>query len=193
MSKRFNVPQSFTAYHKIERFGGKIADPFELNTQNKQEIEGRVFTSKHDKANPGKQALAVKLIENSFKNSKSIKVGMSKPGKTGVVAKNVMPIMPSFLAMSHKVLQVTNDECAALWEEKLEGITDRQAVERRCNLGNGQLLVNQREDVHAEKKFMLCRLNSHQKMSKNLKQELGTEKSALEAHQFESIRNYAYS
>lgn len=48
MSKKFNVPQSFIAYNKIERFGGKIADPFELNTHNKQEIESRVFTSKHD-------------------------------------------------------------------------------------------------------------------------------------------------
>ena len=168
MSKKFNVPHSFIAYNKIERFGGKIADPFELNTQNKQEIESRVFTSKHDQ-NPTKRALAIKLIEDSFKNSKSIKVGMSKPGKPGVVAKNVLPILPSFQAMSHKVLQVTNDECGALWEEKLEGIDDRAAVQRNCNLGNGQLLVNQREDVHDEKKFLLCRLDTEASMPKNVK------------------------
>ena len=42
------MPQSFIAFDKIERFGGKIADPFAINTANKEEIESRVFTCKHD-------------------------------------------------------------------------------------------------------------------------------------------------
>ena len=44
-SRQYNVPQSFIAFDKIERFGGKIADPFAINVEARQEIESRVFTS----------------------------------------------------------------------------------------------------------------------------------------------------
>lgn len=48
-SRQCNVPASFVAFDKIERFGGKIADPFAINVEAKEEIEARVFTSKHEK------------------------------------------------------------------------------------------------------------------------------------------------
>ena len=103
------MPQSFIAFDKIERFGGKIADPFAVNIEAKQEIEARVFTSKHEQTE-AKRAKAIKLIEASFANAKRVKVGMKKPGKPGVTAKRVLDIVPCFEAMPHRVLQVSNDE-----------------------------------------------------------------------------------
>lgn len=44
------MPQSYIAFAKIERYGGKIADPFETNLTGKEEIESRVFTSAIDKS-----------------------------------------------------------------------------------------------------------------------------------------------
>ena len=61
MSTQYNVAASYLSSYKIERFGGKIANPFEINVQNKEEIQERVFTS--EKA---KRDLAIKLIEKSF-------------------------------------------------------------------------------------------------------------------------------
>ena len=101
------MPQSFIAFDKIERFGGKIADPFALNIEARQEIEARVFTSKHEK---NKKEAAIKLIEASFENAKLIKVGITKPGKPNVMAKRVLDMVPCFEAIPHRVIQVSNDE-----------------------------------------------------------------------------------
>lgn len=125
-SKQYQVSQSFIAFDKIERFGGKIADPFELNQSNKEEINARVFTSALEK---GKKEAAVKLIQASFDNSKKIKVGMEKPGKKGVKAKRVLDVFPHFATMQHKIISVANDECKALWEEKLTGMEESEQAE----------------------------------------------------------------
>lgn len=45
MSKKIIIPSNFIAHDKIHRYGGRIADPFELNTQNPHEADDRVFTS----------------------------------------------------------------------------------------------------------------------------------------------------
>lgn len=44
-SKKIIIPSKFTAHDKINRYGGKIEDPFKLNTMNQHEIDTRVFTS----------------------------------------------------------------------------------------------------------------------------------------------------
>ena len=63
----------------------------------------------------------MKFIEASFENAPKIKVGMQKAGKPGVIAKKVFTVLPHFPALTQRVLQVSNDECATLWEEKLLG------------------------------------------------------------------------
>ena len=95
------MPQSYIAFSKIERYGGKIADPFETNLAGKEEIESRVFTSAIDK---GRRDEAIKLIEASFENSQKIKVGMKKAGKPGVIAKKVFSVLPHFPALTQRVL-----------------------------------------------------------------------------------------
>lgn len=45
MSKKIIIPAKFTAHDKINRYGGKIEDPFKVNTINPHEIDERVFTS----------------------------------------------------------------------------------------------------------------------------------------------------
>ena len=68
MSNKYNVAQSYIAFNKIERFGGKIANPFEVNIQNKEELGSRVFTSEKNK-----KQKAIQLIDKSFENVKKIK------------------------------------------------------------------------------------------------------------------------
>jgi hypothetical protein len=45
MSKKIIIPAKFTAHDKINRYGGKIEDPFIVNTIDPHEIDERVFTS----------------------------------------------------------------------------------------------------------------------------------------------------
>ena len=46
MSKKIIIPSKFTAHDKINRYGGKIEDPFNLNVLNAHEADDRVFTAK---------------------------------------------------------------------------------------------------------------------------------------------------
>ena len=45
MAKKIVIPAKFTAIDKINRYGGKIEDPFKLNLLNQGDIDKRVFTS----------------------------------------------------------------------------------------------------------------------------------------------------
>ena len=57
-SKQFKIPSKFIASDKIHVYGGKIEDPFNINTQNINEIEGRVFTAQIHRKDPAKRILA---------------------------------------------------------------------------------------------------------------------------------------
>ena len=116
-SKKIIIPSKFTAHDKIHRYGGRIEDPFKVNTQYKDELKQRVFTSSSHQKNPQKKLQAVEQINNTFKKARDIKVGMSKPGSGGkVTAAQVLDIFPSFQAMPHKILHVINDDQAVLEE-----------------------------------------------------------------------------
>lgn len=45
LAKKIIIPSRFTALDKINRYGGKIEDPFKLNTENQGDIDKIVFTS----------------------------------------------------------------------------------------------------------------------------------------------------
>ena len=48
ISKQIKIPSKFIASDKIQRFGGKIADPFKKNMLNIDEIKNRHFTSEEE-------------------------------------------------------------------------------------------------------------------------------------------------
>ena len=56
MSKKIIIPAKFTAHDKINRYGGKIEDPFKVNmTINVKDVDERVFTVQEHKENPNKK------------------------------------------------------------------------------------------------------------------------------------------
>jgi predicted ATPase len=117
MSQKIVIPAKFTAHDKILRFGGKIEDPFKLNVINSHEADDRVFTSAEHQAIPEKRIKAIQQINDTFEKVKAIKVGMAKPGSNGrVTAKRVHSFIPHFQSLPLKVIQVVNDDVAALEE-----------------------------------------------------------------------------
>ena len=60
MSKKIIIPAKFTAHDKINRYGGKIEDPFKVNmTINAKDVEERVFTSLEHKQNLNKKTKGI--------------------------------------------------------------------------------------------------------------------------------------
>ena len=55
LSKKIIIPSKFIAHDKIHRYGGKIEDPFKVNTDYKDELKQRVFTSAPHQKNPQKK------------------------------------------------------------------------------------------------------------------------------------------
>ena len=106
MAKKIVIPAKFTAIDKINRYGGKIEDPFKINLTIKQtqvnpenakpvEVDERVFTSAEHKADLSKKVKGVEQIKSTFDKIKNVKVGMEKPGST-LKAMKVFDIMPNF-------------------------------------------------------------------------------------------------
>lgn len=125
MAKKIVIPAKFTAIDKINRYGGKIEDPFKVNlTINQSEVEERVFTSAEHGADPNKRAQGLKQIESTFEKVKNVKIGMRKPGST-LKAMKVFDIMPNFQSLPHQILHVLNEDIGAL-DENLESGTDKK-------------------------------------------------------------------
>ena len=73
MSKKIIIPAKFTAHDKINRYGGKIEDPFKVNLTIKQsEVDERVFTSAEHKQDPNKKTRGIEQINNTFEKVKLI-------------------------------------------------------------------------------------------------------------------------
>jgi len=96
LAKKIVIPAKFTAIDKINRYGGKIEDPFKINLTIKQsEVDERVFTSAEHKADLSKKVKGVEQIKSTFDKIKNVKVGMEKPGSS-LKAMKVFDIMPNF-------------------------------------------------------------------------------------------------
>jgi hypothetical protein len=179
MSKKIIIPSKFTAHDKIHRYGGKIEDPFNINTDNKHEMEKRVFTSDHHQRSEAKRIEGIKQIESTFKRVKQITCGMTKPGSNGkVTAKRVMNIMPMFNAVPQKIVHVINDDDATLThnltlENNLKteqgfsqvsntepGKQEFEQIKKKIGMNNGQLLVNFVDTLENDKKFALYRYDA---------------------------------
>jgi hypothetical protein len=189
------IPARFTALDKINRYGGKIEDPFKVNLTIKQsEVDERVFTSAEHQADLSKKKKAAEQIKATFENVKKIQVGMEKPDSDGrVKAMKVFDIIPSFQALPHQILHVINEDIGTIDENLGEGV-DKQ----KFHVNNGQLLLHY-QDV-ADKKFALYRHDHSTKLPDDLaKLTLGKRAAASrpddlnQAVQYEHVRNYCYS
>ena len=113
LAKKIIIPSRYTQHDKINRYGGKIEDPFKINTHKRGDFEERVFTSKDHREDLGKRLQGIKLINESFIKVKDIKVGMEKPDSHGRLrAAKVFDIVPSFSAMPQQILHVLNEDMA---------------------------------------------------------------------------------
>ena len=113
LAKKIIIPSRYTQHDKINRYGGKIEDPFKLNMFNQGDFHERVFTSQEHKNNLSMKVKGIKLINESFKKIKEIKVGTVKPDSHGRLrAAKVFDIVPSFSAMPQQVLHVLNEDMA---------------------------------------------------------------------------------
>lgn len=59
-SNQILIPSQFYNQDKIHTYGGKIEDPFIINTQNMGEFKDRVFTHKAHQGNQEKRTEAIK-------------------------------------------------------------------------------------------------------------------------------------
>lgn len=216
-SKQFQISSKFRAADKIQVYGGKIEDPFKINQFKINEIEKRVFTAPAHQNDEKKRLLAVKLINNSFEQAKTIKVGMQKPGKSNVYAKKVYNIFPQFDAIPHKVLHVMNDDKTGLHEKfpipgasksnqlsqsKMnDEIKDKiDAMKESYKRNNGQVLLSFTDKSEDQKKFALYKLNHKEKLPSDLAHTILGKRSAdqrikdlEEATQYEFVRDYNYT
>jgi hypothetical protein len=55
LAKKIIIPSRYTQHDKINRYGGKIEDPFKLNIFNQGDFHERVFTSQEHKNDLGKR------------------------------------------------------------------------------------------------------------------------------------------
>ena len=156
---------------------------------------------------------AIKLINQSFKDAKDIKVGMAKPGSDGkVTAKRVIDLVPHMQAASMKFMTVVNDDLSAI-EENIPASSftadktvaqlnkdpkvKKETKEYRTNYNqsNGQAIIEYQEKT--EKKMALYRYDTVIPAGKNTIQASYSDnkpkaKELREVVQLSHVRNYGY-
>ena len=205
------IPPKYTQFDKIRNYGGKIEDPFAINTTNIGDMEARVFTHKLHMDLPQKRDDAIRLIQATFDKAKDLKAGMSKPGSNGTVtAKRVYDVRPMLQAIPYRLFHVINDDQSILTDnlpiktQSFSQMTDdgqKEVLKAKYQSNLGQVLVsfddkfNQDDKGNAEKKKALYKWDHQEGLDTEVgKTLLGKRANGQrDATQFEHIRDYAMS